>query len=198
MNTIFEKLSDNFTVGWDIQDIMSRIADNIVDPNYVPNTRPMPYSDPSGRAHWQVFSFNIAFARNFYKNFPHECEEVADQLIELQRKIDHSENPLVNKFLNHEPDARRVNIIRTIGGRNVPVHCDITRDTCINIGLHNSNTFRTVIGYDSSESDFYDKPTQSYVMRDGDAYVISIKNAHCVESLISEPLPRYIITYNMA
>jgi hypothetical protein len=90
-----------------------------------------------------------------------------------------------------------VNVIRTIGGSSVPVHCDITRDTCINIGLRNSDTFRTVIGYDSSELDFYNKPTQSYTMNDGDAYLISIKNAHCVESLITEALPRYIITYNM-
>jgi hypothetical protein len=197
MNTVFEKLSDSFKVDWDIDDIASKIANNIVDPNQTTNTRPRPYSDPSGLAHWQVFSLNIAFARNFYKNFSIECEEVAHKLIQLQSEIDHSDNPLVNRFLDHKPDARRVNVIRTIGGSSVPVHCDITRDTCINIGLRNSNTFRTVIGYDSSELDFYNKPTQSYTMNDGDAYLISIKNAHCVESLTTESLPRYIITYNM-
>ena len=132
MNTVFEKLSDSFKVNWDIDDIASKIANNIVDPNNIPNTRPRPYSDPGGLAHWQLFS-NIEFARNFYKNFSIECEEVANKLIQLQSEIDHSDNPLVNRFLDHKPDARRVNVIRTIGGSSVPVHCDITRDNVLTL-----------------------------------------------------------------
>lgn len=191
MNTSFIKLSENFKVSWNIDAIVNRISSDVKLPaNYF-----KPYSDLSGIPHWQVYTkINIAFARNFSRNFKSECSEVAAKLKLIQKTINPT-NELLQLFVDHTINPRNVNLIRTIGGNNVAVHCDVTRYACTNIGLKNSNTFKTSISNNTDIENFYNNPVESFIMNDGDAYLISIRYAHCVESLTNIPEPRYIISY---
>jgi len=193
MTQSFIKIFEEFKLSWDIDKVVAGITDDI----QTPTDHVGPYFDPSGVAHWQFFkSTNISFARNFYRNFKLECAEVAYKLQEIQKTLI-PDNELLCEFLNHTILPQKVNIIRAIGGKNVGVHCDVTRNVCINIGLKNSNTFRTRISNNTDIQNFYTNPTETYIMNDGDAYLISIKNAHCVEALTKTPEPRYIITYTL-
>lgn len=194
--TSFIKLSSDFSVSWNLDDMISKISNDIIDPN---NNR-SPYYHPSGIVHWQHYNtVNISFARNFYKTFSKECHEVTNKLMEIQQKYlkISTDNELMLTFINQNIVPSRVNIIRTMGGINVGVHCDSTRNSCINIGLKNSNTFRTRISDNQDINNFYNNSTETYTMNDGDVYLVNIKNSHCVEALTSIAEPRYIITYNL-
>lgn len=203
----FIKLASDFKVDWDIDDITSKMSDDIQIPNNLRSSytdssgivHDRPYTDSSGIAHWQYYTAGISFSRNFFKNFPHECIDVVIKLKKLQwvHCSSSTDNELLLTFINHNIVPNRVNIIRTIGGTNVNVHCDTTRNSCINIGLKNSNTFKTRISESQDVNNFHNNPTETYTMNDGDAYLINIKNAHSVESLINNVEPRYLITYNL-
>ena len=205
--TSFIKLASDFKVDWDIDDITSKISNDIQTPDNIRNSytdssgmvHDKPYFDSSGVAHWQYYIAGISFSRNFFKNFPRECLNVVIKLKKLQRMYADipTDNKLILTFINHNIIPQKVNIIRTMGGTNVSVHCDTTRNSCINIGLKNSNTFRTRISESQDVNNFYNSPTETYTMNDGDAYLIDIKNAHSVESLTSIVEPRYLITYNL-
>lgn len=193
MSSSFIKIASDFTVSWDIDSIVNNISDDIINPY----ENSSPYSDPSGVAHWQLFSkTNISFARNFFQNFKLQCVEVASKLRKIQKSVI-DDDILTKSFVSHNIIPQRVNLIRTIGGFDVDVHCDATRSSCINIGLKNSNTFRTRISDNQDINNFYNNSTETYTMNDGDVYLISIGNAHCVESLTTVPESRYIITYNL-
>ena len=194
--TPFIKLASDFNIDWNIDDIISKISNDVVDPN----NNISPYFHPSGIAHWQHYPrTNISFARHFYRNFPLECMKVTIKLRELQQAYAEisTDDELILSFINHRIMPLKVNIIRTIGGKNVEPHSDITRDICINIGLYNSNLFKTRMSDTIDTIHFYDTPTNDFIMNDGDVYLLSIKNAHCVESLITTAEPRYIITYTL-
>jgi hypothetical protein len=194
--TPFIKLASNFAVSWNINDIVSKISNDVVDPNN--NIRP--YFHPSGIAHWQYYlRVNISFARNFFKNFPNECIEVTYKLKEIQLTYAAipTDNELMLAFINHNFDPKRVSIIRTIGGGNVIPHSDVTRSVCLNIGLKNSSLFKTRMSNSTDVTHFNDTPTSDYTMNDSDVYLLSTKNAHSVETLTESLEPRYIITYNL-
>ena len=196
MTSSFIKLAQDFRVSWDIDSIVSKISDDIKDPN----NNLSPYFDPSGIAHWQYYLLvNISFTRNFYRNFPLECFEIASKLRKLQQTYANipTEDELMLEFINHNIESKRVNIIRTIGGSNVEPHSDITRDICINIGLRNSNLFKTKMSDNLNASYFNDTLTKDFTMNDGDVYLLSTKNAHSVETITDSLEPRYIITYNL-
>lgn len=194
--TSFIKLAHEFKINWDVDKIVNRISK--IDIPVVMNSSNiiLPHSEPSGVAHWQEYPSKIAFARNFYKNFRLQCVEVSNKLRHLQSTLT-ADNELLEQFIAHPVVPERVNLIRTIGGQSVAVHCDTTRNICINIGLKNSDSFRTRIGNDGDITNFYNRSTQTYTMNDGDVYLISIKNAHCVEAITDTPEPRYIITYTL-
>jgi len=194
--TPFIKLAQDFRVNWNVNDIVGKISDDIKDPN----NNLVPYYDPSGAAHWQYYlNVNIAFTRNFYKNFPRECFEVYIKLKELQKeylKIP-TDDELMLEFINHRIVPDRVNIIRNMIDGNVQPHSDATRTVCINIGLQNSNTSKIRVSNSTVESEFYDTPTTDFIMNDGDVFLLSTKNTHSVESVADSLDPRYIITYHL-
>lgn len=189
--TLFVKLADDFTVNWNFDDVISRISNDIHDPN----NNLGPYHDPSGVAHWQYYKMvNISFARNFTRNFKSECMQIAYLLMKLQKSIT-VDNELTRAFINHRIAADRISLIRTIG--NVNAHSDVTRAACINIGIRNSNTGKSRISDSEQETEFSENPTTDYVMNDGDVYLINTKKAHDVVSLTNSLEPRYLITYNV-
>lgn len=202
MNEIFYKIADKFTVSWDPEEISSEF--NTINR---PRER-YPYNDPSGLAHWQLYPTNIAFGRNFYSNYKVECTEVAEKLKNIQEKLrdkrlsgEHSfpTNRLTETFLNHKIIPNRVNLLKTIPGKDVELHIDVTRDLCINIGLKNSNKWTTVISKDSNIKNFESSKKNSFSMNDGEAYIILINNPHTAICLNKEDLEstRFLITYTI-
>jgi hypothetical protein len=194
--TPFIKLASDFAVNWNVDDIISKISDDVIDQN----NNLGPYFDPSGIAHWQYYLLvNISFTRNFFRNFPRECLEVSEKLKKLQASYADvpTNDELMMTFINHKIVPQRVNIIRTVGGGDVNPHSDVTRDVCINIGLQNSDIFKTRMSDNVNAEYFNNTPTKDFTMNDGDVYLLSTKNAHSVETTIDSNTPRYIITYNL-
>jgi hypothetical protein len=202
MKEIFYKIGENFTVSWDPEEI-SLGFDTINRPY-----ERAPYYDPSGAAHWQLYPTNVAFGRNFYSNYKAECAEVAEKLKIIQERLRDERlsgnqsfpiNYLTKTFLNHKIVPNKVNLLKTIPGKDIGLHSDVTRDLCINIGLKNSNKWQTVISEDANIKNFESSEKNTFLMNDGDAYVILINNPHTAICLNKYDLEstRFLITYNM-
>lgn len=195
MNSEYVKISSGFNLSWHIEDLAQQFVPVQIPPNV------QVYEDPSGRPHWQLFRSRVAFARNFFANFPDQCREAADRLQSLQDAVrsNSPEHPLVDKFLSHTVSARRVGIIRVLPGDSVDPHCDVTRNVSINIGLKNSNAGTTYISDNSNVKQFWEQNLSSYTMQDGEVYLVEVKNAHAVKSNVNPDSgqTRYIITYSM-
>jgi len=195
VNPEYVKISTEFDLTWSIEDLAQQFLEVQIPPNV------QVYSDPSGRPHWQLFQSRVAFARNFFANFPDQCREAADQLQSLQDALqsDHPEHPLVDKFLSHTVSAHRMGIIRVLPGDSVDPHRDVTRNISINIGLKNSNAGTTYISDNSNVKQFWEQNLSSYTMQDGEVYLVEVKNSHAVKSNVNPDSgqTRYIITYSM-
>jgi hypothetical protein len=202
MNEIFYKIGNNFTVSWDPEEISSAFH-TVSEPDGLYG-----YSHPSGIPHWQLYNSNIAFGRNFYFNYEKECIEVAEKLKDIQQKLKDEIfsgeqsfplNSLTKTFLNHEISPGRVNLLKTVPGKDIELHTDPGRDLCINIGLKNSNKWATVISKDSNIKNFESSEKKTFLMNDGDVYIILIDNPHTVKCLNKSDLKstRFLITYTM-
>jgi len=195
MHELFIKISSNFTATIDIEKIES-----VLHPIYT--SGPNVVCDSSGKPHWQVFESNIAFSRNFYKNFKDDCLGVAYALHDLKDELqttDHT-SKLIDTFLNHDIQPERVGLIMTYPAKIVNPHVDRTRDICINIGLANSNTATTYVSHGIvSEKEFWKTDIDNFTMDDGSVYIMDVKNTHAVKSNLhgNDLRIRYIITYNM-
>ena len=197
---LFIKLSSEFDVGWNVDDVVKDFSEDQVDPNAKEKKRHGVYSDPSGAPHFQMFPSGIAFARNFSLNFPTQCEETASRLINLQNKIksNNIQDSLTREFLNCNISSRAVNLIRITPGKNVSPHVDTTRAFCVNIGLKNSNLWKTNVYRSENSKEFEHSPKYSYSMNDKDVYILNVKNVHSVESTnYNLGKERYILTYTL-
>jgi hypothetical protein len=185
----FYKLSSDFTFDFNIEDIISKFVGDLDDPLESNKTHPKIYNSPTGLLHWQHYSTsNIRFARNVYKNLKQECNAIASNLRRLQNSIKNSDNELTDQFLKHVIKGDRLGIIKQQGGHSVNPHIDSNRSLTLNIGLKNSNASRTWVGDQSH--------LESYIMQDGDVYLLNTSLSHSVESLVTDR-DRYIITYTV-
>jgi len=191
MNDPFVKISENFSVSWDVESLVANCP-------MISNSGSVVYSEQDGKPHWQYFRSGISFFRNFYINFKDECIETADRLLALQKELSFVEpGHCINEFLSHKIHPARVNLLLIKSGVDVQPHVDITRDICINIGVKNSNVCTTYIRRDFGEDNFWDNDLLNYTMNDGDVYLVSIKNQHAVKQNGNGNGDRYLITYNM-
>ena len=89
MSKSFEKIYTNFKIDWNINDLLQKFTDEIIDPiNAVQKKRNYAYGKPDGLPHWQLFDdANISFGRNIVKNFPNEMQHVLDKLQEVQYEL---------------------------------------------------------------------------------------------------------------
>ena len=192
----FLKISTNFVIPWDPEVMTASFTEIIGKEN-------SPFSNSVGTPHWQTYKIGISFSRNFYKNFKKECSEVANQLIELQNTLRKntttSKSKLYDIFLKLKIQHSNINLIRIKSGINVLPHYDSTRNYAINIGLKNSNSCITYITTDRSTDAYWDKPQYSYITSDGDVYLVAVKNAHAVKTLVEKKdnSNRYLMTYNI-
>lgn len=195
VNPQYIKISSEFDLSWSIEELVQQFVDVEIPPSV------QVYADPSGQPHWQLFKSRVAFARNFFANFPVQCREAADQLQLLQHAVrsNSPEHPLVDKFLSHAVSADHIGIIRVLPGDSVAPHCDVTRNNSINIGLKNSNAGTTYISDNKNEKQFWKQNLSSYTMQDGEVYLVEVKNSHAVKSNVNSDSgqTRYIITYSM-
>lgn len=196
MQEIIYQIDTNFSVDWDPE----KLSENF--PVFT-RTKRTPYFDSTGGPHWQFYQSGVFFGRNFYINYKKECNEVAEKLKIVQKKIKLAQhnfsNNLINNFLNHEIHPSRVNLLKTTPGKDIQLHCDVTRNLCINIGLKNSNKWLTVISKDPDINNFEISQKDSFLINDGDVYLISIKNPHTAVCLNTEDLvsTRFLITYTI-
>ena len=193
MSQEFVKISTGFTISWDINKIEEQFV-NVEIPKGV-----QIHNDPLKRPHWQTYtSSTISFARNFFHNFPAECNEVAEQLRVIQQAAI-ANHQLIDKFLSHTISAENTGIIKVLAGDSVNAHCDITRNISINIGLKNSNAGTTFISNNKNIEEFWQQNLSSYTMQDGDVYLLQVENSHAVKSNVNKDsgLCRYVITYTM-
>lgn len=192
MSNFCKKLSSNFSLTWDPEDMTKNF------PVFSSNDD-KPYSLPNGTPHWQLFSkTNILFARNFYFNFKTECKEIVEKLeilkIELSKK--NNNDIIIQNFLSSRLIPNNISIIKTIPGKNIELHKDITRKFCINIGLKNSNKWTTFISNNNNIDEFYNSSKTIFTMEDGDVYYLYINNPHYADCLNKYDVQstRYILT----
>jgi hypothetical protein len=197
MNIVFKKINTNFKISFDLDTVLSKFVNDVIDPGGTV------YSDPTGAPHFQQYMSGVGITRNFYKNFPRECATIAIQLKKIQQLVSASPVPvddlLTHAFVNHVIKPGNINLIRIKAGENAAPHSDTNRKICINIGLRNSNSCVTHITENESIEDFWNKLRHSFIMEDGDIYILNIRNSHAVESLVDKDsgITRYIITYNL-
>lgn len=194
MQDVIYKICDNFTVSWDPERISAEFP-------VINNGRGV-YSDLNGNAHWQIFGSDILFGRNFYSNYKLECIEVIEKLKIIQEKLreeHYTTNYLMEIFLNHKIEPGRVNLLKTIPGKDIKLHKDITRGVCINIGLKNSNKWETIISKDNDIDNFNNSEKNTFLINDGDAYLMLINNPHTAKCLNKSDLEssRFLITYTI-
>lgn len=192
---LYQKIAENFSLNFfDIQSIEKDFDKEISNSAGTPSRR------ISNIAHWQYYqNSNVRFSRNFSKHAPEVVNNIVKQLIDLQKKwrsVD-SKTPLIDKFLNVEINSRDIEIIKVTAGQSVSEHFDITRSVSLNIGLLNSNTCETIVFNTKKISDTHNHNIEkfSYIMNDGDVYLLRADHVHCVKSLNSSG-DRYLITYN--
>ena len=192
----FRLLSTGFTVSWDINELEKSFIEPNVDDNPTKDGYQHSIADPLGRPHWQNFAQQ--FSQNFYY-FRDECNEVAEKLKKLQYDLRDSTDTYIRTFLEHNVEPWRVRVLRLRSGGDMAVHVDKRRDICINIGLRNSSYGITHISDNISVKNYWNSNRTSYRMNDGDVYLLDVKMAHHVESLIPDnsSITRDIISYIM-
>ena len=195
MSFKFQKIY-NAKIDINIDDIISKIEKTIVSQNIAGST----LKDTTGIPFWQQYKSNICFARNFYKAFPSDCEKISYILEDIKKELGDVTDPsdMLSLFLNSTIVPNNVNLMKIPCGVTIEPHTDLNRKICVNIGLKNSNSAITYVS-DYEEKDFWNNPSQTYQMEDGDMYLLNVKKTHAVKSIVSRDsnLDRYIITYTL-
>lgn len=200
MNNVCHFLFDGFGVSWDPEILTKDFP--------VVEVSGAPFVDPTGQAHWQQFDTDVLFARNFTENFLPQCIEVADNIRRIQNEltVDEHSPDILKEFKKHKVKAGRVNLIKTLPGKDIKLHSDATRSICLNIGLKNSSKWETYIFNDQiknlrevdvSNLDKYN--THRLTLNDGEGYLLKIENPHTAICLNKQDTytSRYIITYSL-
>ena len=196
------KLASYFKFDFDLDEMISKFDGDRIDPAGILTNQNV-YRDPSGVLHWQYYpNSKIRFARNFYRNCKNECKSIAQELRNLQHHLEQKNNvsnELVNNFVEHNIVEENIGLIMQQSGVTVDPHVDRGRQLTLNIGLKNSNIGQTYISGTTQIDDFYSLDLESYVMNDGDVYLLSTKYSHCVQSLTDSHCDknRYVVTYSM-
>jgi len=190
MKDTFEKIFENFTVSWDPENLTKdftvvEYSDSVLRPK-------------NNDACWQLYDKDVLFARNFHINYKQECVEIIDKLKELQLNLLLNDSLLINEFKNHKLHYSKVNLLKTVPGKNIKLHKDITRNICINIGLKHSNKWESYISIQPNMVDVNPDNIIKYILNDGDVCLLHINNPHgaiCLNK--SESFARYVMTYTL-
>lgn len=196
MTPNFQKIY-NTKINLDADAIISKIQKTVISQNIKGNV----LQDDSGIAFWQQYKSGICFARNFYISFPEECDIIAHTLANIKNELcsDNTKpSDILSLFLNSTIIPKKVNLMKIPSGVIVEPHTDVNRSVCINIGLKNSNSAITYVS-EHQEKDFWNNPTDTYQMEDGDVYLLNVKKTHAVKYVATNAsnLDRYIITYTL-
>ena len=180
---MFKKLATNFFVDFD-----RSIIENLPDLKHQYG-QPYPVSE---EIHWMSYeaseneakipNSDISFSTHTYKFMP----EFTENVIEKFKETFGTEISW---------DKERIRILRTKG--YIYPHVDEVRNSCINIGLFNSNLAITHFGKTNNISDF-EEPlnTESYICQDGEAYLLNVQNLHAIYPTKESNEFRYLITYS--
>jgi hypothetical protein len=200
MNKKFIKLGSNLFVNWDPAELTRLMPE-------VSNTETNLPFEKDTMAYWERHYTNVTIGRNFYKNFKQVAEEIAEKLVELQLKLKSSikeSNELLDLFLEHNINANRITLFKTVPGENIHIHkdevgTDVIRVLTINIGLKHSDQWKTYVTSQIKETEFWDSDPESFLMEDGDVYLLRADKLHCAICLDPKRSveSRYLVSYTM-
>lgn len=199
----YEKILSNFPISWDMEHIEQYFSEEVSGLDNVWGT-----GKSDNTPHWQYYTAGAAgirVSRNFSLNFKNECMEIIIKLKQLQDKLrkETYRSPLLDIFLNKQftyDSYKAIHLLKTSANGNISPHIDPRRSIALNIGLKNSNACETIFSNIIKEKDVLDfekADHSSFIMEDGDVYLMSVNNAHRVKSL-SKDRDRYIITLQLA
>lgn len=195
-NDLFCLIGKNFTVDWDVDDVISKIN------RYVSNENA--YS--LGIAHepvnnidfpcYQQYPNGVVVSHNFYDFFPDECINVCDKLSMLKNNLKdfNLKSVLFDQFL--ETKSFRPKRVRLMECNHfIKPHTDL-REIGINIGLKNSSNAITSVSESKNQNNVNSIPFYQYRLDDGDVLILNTHHAHWIEP-IDINIKRYIISYNL-
>lgn len=141
---------------------------------------------------------------NFYKDFPNEVMEIIFVLEELKIKMAAlpQKSEMVKYMISSPIKPEYVHLLIINSHYSVGPHCD-RRKYSFNIGLKNSSTRETII-YDgpvvrpngSKIPILSEKNNKfSFIMNDGDAYILDAGRPHGVNNIAPNDKDRFIMTY---
>lgn len=188
---LYQQLTDKLVLDLDISNIVSKFQETELEASerHVSNAQLLEIS-PRRLPLWHSFG-DIKFGRNFYINFPTECNLVVSRLKDLQKTVI-GDSYLVDTFKNATLVPPNVTLIRTSG--NVAPHIDATRRYALSIGLVYTDAI-TYVSESKSMNDYKISGYGTYLMRPGDAYITDVKHVHWVNSESKQE--RFIITYHI-
>lgn len=188
MINYFEKISTDFKISWDPEELLKGIEVISEQDGIVRKTDKM--------SHWQYYpDTRVYFARNVNHAFTRQCKEVIEKLSIVQSNL--KDYPvkswMVEEFLKHKLTIDNIGIIKIDSGVSVGSHRDVNRYFALNIGLKNSNTCTTHV-YEGADDT---SVKHSFTMEDGDVFFVAVNSLHSVESKIKKEnnKNRYILTY---
>lgn len=140
---------------------------------------------------WQHFSKgNLYFFRNLYLYQQYFCAEVIEKIKEIQANCRNINSPIIKDFIGYDITPDKLTVLKTPVGMRVPKHVD-ARKYAVNIGLKQCDTAKTI---------FYpeDDVKLSFIMADGDMYLLNTSTNHSVEPLVQPENKefRYLLTYS--
>lgn len=179
---------------WNQDEMLEQFVD-VVTPTNV-----QIWSDPSGVTHWQYYpEAYISFSRNLYPRFKVQCDELMDNLRQVQNSISTDGNLMLQKFKYYTFSPNYITLVKTFSGVEVLPHCDCTRNIAVNIGLWDSHIATTYISNGNIVKEFWKQPLESFIMQENEVYLVKVKNSHAVvpNTPKNSNLARYIISYTL-
>ena len=187
--TYFQKIATGIQFDWDVPAMLSKIPGT-------PNANSIWMKSAAGEVTDQIY-----FSEHFHITFPIEFSQACIVVRDLQSACANLNDPsdLIQDFLKYNPalsELPRINLVKTKPGVSVVPHVDGNRLIVLNLGLVNSNIGETQISGAATRFEFYQSPYESYIMEDGDAYLLRTGNVHAVRALtpLESGPDRYILS----
>jgi hypothetical protein len=194
-NDLFCHLGKDFKVDWDVESVLSKMNNYIVDETVGPDGEHYPVKNITYPC-FQIYPSGVNTSHTFWKFFTDECINICDNLTILKNTIKHENinSVLVEHFINTASfEPRFVRLIEC--QRSVTPHVDL-REYALNIGLKNSSNAITNVSESKDKKRTKDIPSYQYQMNDRDVVILNTHHAHWVD-VIKDDTKRIIISYNL-
>lgn len=197
-NNLFQLIDTEFELSFDPEKLTTLEDLPIVNINQMM---------PPGTAYWIRYYDSFDLLNGFNIIHPAQADEIYLKIQNLKVKLNNSltvYSPLVKELLTRKVLIHNIFILRLNSNKRAVLHVDVTRNISLNIGLKNSNSHRVII-YDGEivSKDLINENNKkfSFIMNDGEAYVIRPTQPHAIEPLDTNSknsnTNRYIISCSL-